>query len=72
MRSYHSLKPLDGDVETDSVYSLQLWGAKLNNLIYVNIHPVVTDEKTGPIVDALMADNNQISNINLATNEKPK
>ena len=42
-------------VETDSVDSLQLWGVKFNDLIDFDIHPVVTDEKVGPIVDALMA-----------------
>ena len=42
-------------VETDSVESLQLWSIKFNDLVDFEIHPVVTDEEVGPIVDALLA-----------------
>jgi len=42
-------------VETDSVESLQLWSIKFNDLVDFEIHPVLTDEEVGPIVDALMA-----------------
>ena len=42
-------------IETDSVESLQLWSVKFNDLVDFEVHPVVTDDEVGPIVDALMA-----------------
>jgi len=42
-------------VETDSAESLHLWGIKYNDLIDFEVHPVLTEEGVGPVVEALMA-----------------
>ena len=42
-------------IETDSAESLHLWGIKYNDLTDFKVHPVVTEEGVGPVVEALMA-----------------
>ena len=41
-------------VETDSAESLHLWGIKYNDLADFKVHPVVTEEGVGPVVELLM------------------
>jgi len=41
-------------IETDSAESLHLWGIKYNDLADFKVHPVVTEEGVGPVVEELM------------------
>ena len=42
-------------IETDSAESLHLWAIKYNDLADFEVHPVVTEEKMGPVVEEMLA-----------------